>query len=226
MDDTDGTKTIEYLKNTRRLVFRLSSAYASSLGLHPAVYFYSATGRHQPTSFLAAVSLMKAFEKKDHFATFTKHRRRFENFIIKYKDFPNQVVVSSGSGVKGYAKLEQLLSEILRQIEDGKDETGIIDALAGDERFKFLRTTEPTLATKRKGFSTEIKSAAFLKDALANAIRCRICECHIHRNAMSVDHVDAKRDGGTGSLDNAQLAHPYCNSTYKDIQQKTKGSIV
>lgn len=213
--DETGERTIEYLKQTRRLINRISSEYASSLGLHPAVYFYSATGRHQPTSFLAIVKLMKEFEKTDRFSSFTKHRRAFENFLIKYKDFPNQVVVSSGSGVKGYAKLEQLFSEILKQIERGKDEAGILDALAADHRFTFLRRTEPTLATKRRGFSTNVKSAAFLKDALENAVRCRICDCHIHRNAMTVDHIERKRDGGTGSLANAQLAHPYCNSTEK-----------
>jgi hypothetical protein len=218
--DLDGAQTVEYLKNTKRLAYRISSGYPSSLGLHPAVYFYSATGRHQPTSFLAVVNLMKEFEKRDHFATFTKYRRKFEDFIVKYKDFPNQVVVNSGSGLKGYVKLEQLFSEILRQIEKGKDEVGVIDALSADERFKFLRVTAPTLATKRKGFSTDVKSAAFLKDALDNAVRCKICDCHIHPNAMTVDHTEAKRDGGTGSLDNAQLAHPYCNSTYKDIAQK------
>jgi hypothetical protein len=216
--DTDGTRTIECLKNTKRLIYRISSGYSSSLGLHPAVYFYSATGRHQPTSFLAAVNLMKEFERKDYFATFTAHRRRFEDFLIKYKDFPNQVVVNSGSGIKGYAKLEQLFAEILKQIENGKDEAGVIDALSADERFKFLRVTEPTLATKRKGFNTDVKSAAFLKDALPEAVRCSMCNCHIHPNAMTVDHAENRRDGGTGSLANAQLAHPYCNSTYKDLK--------
>ena len=104
-------------------------------------------------------------EKLDRFAIFTKHRRRFEDFIIKYKDFPNQVVVNSGSGLKGYVKLEQLFSEILNQIEDGKDEAGILKGLSADTRFEFLRVTPPTLATMRKGFSTDVKSAVFLKDA-------------------------------------------------------------
>src|SRR5690606_24107681 len=63
--DQDGAKTIEYLKQTRKLVERVSSTHPSSLGLHPAVYFYSATGRHQHTSFLAAIRLMKEFEKTD-----------------------------------------------------------------------------------------------------------------------------------------------------------------
>jgi hypothetical protein len=87
-----------------------------------------------------------------------------------------------------------------------------------------LRVTAPTLATKRKGFTTDVKSAAFLKDALGdNAVRCKICDCHIHPNAMTIDHTEDKKYGGTGSLDNAQLAHPYCNSTYKDILASEKG---
>lgn len=32
---------------------------------------------------------------------------------------------------------------------------------------------------------------------------------------ITVDHIIRKRDGGEGSLENAQLAHPYCNSIYK-----------
>jgi Protein of unknown function DUF262/HNH endonuclease len=223
--DTDGATTIEFLKKTKALAYRISSMYASSLGLHPAVYFYSATGRHQPTSFLAVVRLMMEFDKRDHFVTFTKYRRRFEDFLIKYKDFPNQVVVNSGSGLKGYVKLEQLFSEILSQIENGKDEAGILEGLSTDKRFEFLRVTPPTLATRRKGFSTDVKSAVFLKDALENAVRCRICDCHVHPNAMHIDHVEAQREGGTGSLSNAQLAHPYCDSTYKDLEAKSAGSV-
>jgi hypothetical protein len=217
--DRDGSETIDNLKNTRRLANRISSIHASSLGLHPAVYFYSATGRHQPTSFLAVVNLIKEFEQKDYFATFCRHRRAFEDFLIAHKDFPNQVVVNSGSGIKGYAKLKQLFAEILAQIEQGKDEAGIIAALSVDERFGFLKASEPTLATKRKGFSTEVKSATFLKEALENAVRCKICDCHIHPNAMTIDHIQEKRQAGTGSLDNAQVAHPYCNSTFKDLKE-------
>jgi hypothetical protein len=217
--DLDGSKTIEYLKRTRQLTNRISSTHASSLGLHPAVYFYSATGRHQPTSFLAVVNLIKEFEQKDYFAAFCKNRRRFEDFLIAHKDFPNQVVVNSGSGLKGYAKLKQLFGEILAQIERGKDEVGIIAALSADGRFGFLKPVEPTLATTRKGFSTEVKSATFLKEALENAVRCSICDCHIHPNAMTIDHIEEKRNTGTGSLDNAQVAHPYCNSTYKEVKE-------
>lgn len=47
-EDADGTKTIEVLKRTIAVMTRISGNDAPSLGLHPAVYFYSDRGRHIP----------------------------------------------------------------------------------------------------------------------------------------------------------------------------------
>lgn len=218
MADTDGAKTIEYLQKTKQIINRISSTHPSSLGLHPVVYFYSATGRHQPTTLLAVVSMMKDFEKTNKFAEFTKYRRPFEDFLLQYKDFPNQVVVSSGSGMKGYAKLATLFMEILNSTFAGMTPEKIIEALSADERFSFLRLTAPKIGTTRKGFSTETKSQTFLTAALEHPIRCRICDCLIHPNVMTMDHITEQRAGGLGNPENAQLAHPYCNSTYKDLK--------
>ena len=44
-DDKDGIRTVEFLKNTKRIISRICSNDEGSLGLHPAVYFYSASGR-------------------------------------------------------------------------------------------------------------------------------------------------------------------------------------
>lgn len=215
-DDSDGTKTIQFLKNTKRLVRRISSTHPSSLGLHPAVYFYSANGRHQPTSFLAVVSLMKDFEKKDRFVSFTKHRRQIEDFILKYKEFPNQIVSKFGSGLKGFAILERLFSTILDGLENNNKESQIVDLLRKDDKLSFLKLSDMELEKARRDFTTDIKSAAFLKSALENPVRCRICKCLIHPNATTIDHIEGKKDGGIGTLDNAQLAHPYCNGTFKE----------
>lgn len=87
--DIDGNETIQFLKNTRRIIYRISGTHPSSLGLHPVVYFYSANGRYQPTSFLAVIGLIKEFEKRDNFRTFTKYREGFENFILSHKEFAN-----------------------------------------------------------------------------------------------------------------------------------------
>ncbi len=44
--DTDGTLTIELLKRAERLAERMSGNGSASLGLHPAVYFYTERGKH------------------------------------------------------------------------------------------------------------------------------------------------------------------------------------
>lgn len=102
--DKDGSKTVAYLKEVRRVSRRLSGRHPSSLGLHPAIYFYSSGGRHQPTALYAMVALLVEWEQKTaEFEQFTRVRARFEDFLKKYKTFVNQVTGRRGSGAKGYA---------------------------------------------------------------------------------------------------------------------------
>lgn len=61
-DDLDGSETIAYLTNTNKIIRRLTTTHQSSLGLHPAVYFYSEKGRYQPTAFMAWVEIIKEFD--------------------------------------------------------------------------------------------------------------------------------------------------------------------
>ena len=35
-------------------------------------------------------------------------------------------------------------------------------------------------------------------------------------NAMSIDHIIRKEDGGASIDSNAQVTHPYCNTGYKE----------
>ncbi len=39
---------------------------------------------------------------------------------------------------------------------------------------------------------------------------------NIVNNSISIDHKIRKEDGGLGNLDNAQLTHLYCNTTFKN----------
>ncbi len=57
--DEDGSKTLKFLTNTRSVVWRLCSNHASSLGLHPALYFYSCSGVFQPAAFLSLFSFSR-----------------------------------------------------------------------------------------------------------------------------------------------------------------------
>lgn len=215
-EDKDGSSTLAFLKNTRKIVQRITGLHPSSLGLHPAVYFYSATGRHQPTSFLAVFELVMEMERTNGFRAFTSVRQKFEGFVLENKSFANQVTVKIGSGPKGFVPLKNLFRTVLDALQSGKSNDQILADLAASDAFRFLIPDERLPVTTSKKFSRETKSAAFLKEALQNPIRCKICGGLLHFNSISVDHVIRKADGGLGVADNAQLAHPYCNTTVKN----------
>jgi hypothetical protein len=84
-DETDGSRTIEYLINTKRFISNLTGTQANSLGLHPAIYFYSLNGRYQITSFLAILDLITDYERRDQLKKFTLVRRSFEDFLWGHK---------------------------------------------------------------------------------------------------------------------------------------------
>jgi len=215
-DDLTGDATILVLKNVRKISNRISGNHPSSLGLHPIVYFYSAEGRFQPTAFLAVISLLRDFEKENFYSKFTEHRKPFEEFILKYKNFSNQVTTKWGSGIKGSDKLKDLYRFILDKLIEGKTEAEILEVLQGDETFNFLTPivySKPDVGTD---FSTETKSQAFLRRAIDTPVRCGICDARLHTKSISIDHIIRKEDGGQGELENAQTTHPYCNTTYKN----------
>jgi len=216
-EDVNGETTLKLLTKTLKVVRRISGMHASSLGLHPAVYFYSARGRYQPTAFLAVIALLLDFELQEWFLEFSKIRRRFEEFILKYKDVINQVTNKLGSGVKGYRRIEGLLWEILKLLKDDKSEAAIIETLGSNKDYDFL-TFKADLGFLSSGtsFNSETKSAVFIRDALKAPVRCSICSGLMHVKSITVDHKERKRSGGKGTVENGQLSHPYCNSTVKN----------
>lgn len=215
--DEDGTDTLTYLKTVRKLAFRISGIHASSLGLHPAVYFYGINGRYQPTTFYAMVALIKELEKQsDGFDKFTKVRRAFEDYLLKRKDFTNQIAGKIGSGLKGYLHVVRLYKIIIEELTNGLAEGEIVGKVRADPKLAFLSTTPDYYEKQGKDFTTDGKSEVFLKQALENLNVCKICNAYIHINSITTDHIVRKGDGGIGLVNNGQIAHPYCNTTFKN----------
>lgn len=216
-EDPDGSSTVQFLKKCQKIVNRISGLHPSSLGLHPAVYFYSRAGRYHTAAFFAMVGLIKRLEATDGFEGFTRVRATFEDFLLKHKIFSTQIVFRSGSGVRSYSRLQALYERVLAEFGQGKGEREIVDGLLADPEFSFLQPNEPEeVGGQSRDFDSETKSAAFLREALTNPIRCKICGGLVHANSISIDHVVRREDGGRGTLDNAQLTHPYCNTTIKN----------
>ncbi len=214
VEDFSGIETVKYLKNTLKVVRRFTTTHPSSLGLHPAVYFYSEKGRYQATAFMAWIELIKDFSAKNKFDEFISIRREFEKALVTYKYLTNQVTVKYGSGLKGYKQLKEVYERLMELVSEEKS----IQIIGVDMKvsFPYLNIDYKGDAPRSLDFNANTKSEVFISSALSEAVKCKICNGYIHINSITIDHVDRKEDGGIGVAENGQIAHPYCNSTYKN----------
>lgn len=162
------------------------------------------------------MALLQELEARDGFREFTCVRRAFEEFLLNHRILVNQVTVKYGSGPKGFSRLKELFLFVLDGLGAGRSAEQIVDEMKSHVEFSFLQPAEATVGEHRKDFGTDAKSAVFLRDALKDPLRCGICGGLMHRNAISIDHIIRRQDGGLGEPDNGQLTHPYCNTTVKN----------
>jgi hypothetical protein len=215
--DTDGRETITHLNNCLNVVRRLNSNHKSSLGLHPAVYFYSKNGTHKPASFWATIELIRHLEEKDKFKWFTDARAAFETFLQKYDYLIQQVVRKHRSASAAYPFISRLYLLVIEEIRSGLAIDDIPSKIKSNVDFSYITLDDNGgEEVTNNDFSRERKSEVFMREALSQAIKCKICNGLLHQNSISIDHVVRKQDGGLGQVDNGQLTHPYCNTTYKN----------
>ena len=213
--EPNEAETVSVIKGAERLVKRITGTGASSLGLHPGVYFYAANLRHQPTTVLAVAQFIKDLDKSDRFIDFSKNRAAFEQFLLNHKMYINQLTVRHGSMVKGYLAIRDYYSFVFDRICAGKLEADIEMDLAASEKFEKLVKERPNPSKAAKGFSRDARNVKLLNDVLDAAFRCNICGARIDKKAMQLDHIVEISQGGAADIDNGQWAHPFCNSTYK-----------
>jgi hypothetical protein len=216
LDDTDGSATIEILKKTQKLAQRINSIHPSSLGLHPIVYFYSQEGRHKTASFYATVAFILDLEKNNSFNDFIKVRKDFESIILEYDYLIQQIFRKYRGALPSYPYIKSFFIEIVNLLNQNNSKENVIKALTTSSNFNYLTLFQEKQNTNTKDFNSERKSAVYIRDALKSAPRCKICNGYIHRNSITIDHIKRKEEGGLGNIDNGQITHPYCNTTYKN----------
>ncbi len=222
-DDLEGVTTISFMRSVKRAAGKIAGNSPDSLGLHPAVYFYSATGRFQPAAFLAAVAFTQELIEKRQLMKFTALRMQFEEFLIKHKNFLNQIVQAYGSLQRSVPSILEFYRILLDSLVDEKGEVEIIARLQKNStpRLPVKVITEEDRKHGRN-FSSDTKNAVALKATLENSPKCPICQARLHLRSMTVDHKIRKEDGGTNDSRNAQLTHPYCNSGYKESRRPSR----
>ncbi|MDB5616040.1 DUF262 domain-containing protein [Tardiphaga sp.] len=207
--------TLRVLGATVKIARMFTGDHPSSLGLHPAVYFYSSNGRHQPTAVLAMAQFVKDLLDQNKLLDFCAARSRMESFLVSHKMYINQLTSKYGSMTKGFRHIRDYFWFIFEHAHAGKNESKIEAALADHERFQILVKEKPILTKKAKAFSADAKQLKLINDTLASSLTCAYCDAKIDSKSMHLDHAKEKADGGLGVTENAEWAHPYCDSTYK-----------
>lgn len=214
-DDKTGEETIEILKKMRKLVYRINSIHASSFGLHPVVYFYSKEGRHKVATFYAIAALIMDFNEKMAIK-FIKIREKFEEVLLIYDDLVQQINRKKRSALLSYTSIKEYYEELINRLDENRSIDDVVKEVMALSSFDYLKLNDTKSKVSTSKFSSDRKSAVFIKDTLSTAPRCRICNGYIHKNSITIDHIVREQDGGSGSVNNGQIAHPYCNSTIKN----------
>jgi len=106
--------------------------------------------------------------------------------------------------------------KLILSAEESSEDIENLKRLQAHPQLRFLREITDEDRKYSRNFSAENKTAAFLREAMQNELKCAICGARLHFKSISMDHIVRKQDGGTDLADNMQLTHPYCNSGYKE----------
>jgi hypothetical protein len=216
LDDEDGSVTIQMLQNARKVAQQINSMHASSLGLHPIVYFYSQDGRHKIASFYATVSLVMDLQTRNMLKDFINVRASFEETILENDYLVQQINRKFRSAKASSSHIKDFFLLLIDFLNNGILPNKLIPLIIQDPNFDYLTLQQESPDISSNEFSTQRKSAAYIREAINHATRCKICGGYLHKNSISIDHIQRKEDGGLGSIDNAQLSHPYCNTGIKN----------
>lgn len=214
--DLDGSKTIDVLIKCLSVFRMINSTSTSSLGLHPLVYFYShKSGNYQMSSFMAIVSFILELKTNNLLNDFIRVREDFEEFLILYNYFIEQIILKYGSGVKSHKHLKSFFLFVFKHLSDNINIETTVNSLVKSQQYNFLKmdSTEKTNVTSI--FSTKTKNGIYIRESIKNLNKCQICNGYIHKNSIVFDHKKRIKDGGLGTIENGQLSHPYCNSVIK-----------
>jgi Protein of unknown function DUF262 len=168
--DIDGSLTYDALNRTKVVMARITGNDISSLGLHPAVYFYSPGGRHWDVMFLATIRVFsKAIRNNDKpfFRTFAENRAILEKILIEHKALLGQINIAIRSKVR-IEKWANFIEDAARGkiLKQSQTQSDILHALdvAGKIIVSEFSDSGPDI-------SDETKSEAFFRTAFAAAVK-------------------------------------------------------
>src|SRR5262249_20312656 len=145
----------------------------------------------------------------------------FETFLFTNRSLVAQIVRKFGSKKSGTGEhLREFYEMVLKMVGDGLTNEQMLETLASDREWKYLQPAEaPYESRLPEKFTTQVKAGIVIRELMPSAPRCGICGAVVPPQAMSIDHSTRRDDGGTSAVENAQIAHPYCNTGYKEAMR-------
>jgi hypothetical protein len=216
-EDQTGEGTVAVLRNAYEVLKRISGNKSGSLGLHPAIYFYNEKAKYSRFLFLAIVTIIQEKlrnNNSDWFRQFTSARAKLEQFLIENKSVIGMLIVNLSKGQR-VSKIKDLIEFLVRELKSPDGHVSIEQAIATlglTGRIVDVRAikTSPDI-------SDDTKAAVYFREALPKAIHCPVCGGVLDPSkSVTYDHIERIREGGSGDVNNIQMAHPFCNSGYKN----------
>jgi len=147
------------------------------------------------------------------FKKFTRVRKLVEKFLIENKAIIT-MSLQNMSKTERTPKMRDLFDFLVGKYQDN-EQVQPEDAIAQmgfQGRILDVRTMAMT-----SHISDDTKSLLFVKEAINSALKCPLCGGLLDpTKSVSYDHITPVRDGGMGDVTNTQLAHPYCNTGFKE----------
>ena len=212
-DDVNGDFTERFIEKTHAVVKYMAGEDAASMSLHPAVYFWTSTGNHQPSMFLAMVGFVQDLVMRNQLVEFTMIRAQFEEFLIGNSAMRKSILGRHGGWKKSLAPTRRMLNVLLAGLTAKKThdqiEREILQLHGGEEG-------ELAFLPQERASWRVTKSTLRRQASLDSALRCPICKARMVMTHMSDDHKQARAERGGDEAENAQLVHHYCNSGFKE----------
>ncbi|WP_229600530.1 GmrSD restriction endonuclease domain-containing protein [Reyranella humidisoli] len=215
-DDESGDATIDVLKKSVDIANRITGDAPGSLGLHPAVYFYNERGKHSRFLFLGISTLIADKVRNndsDWFKKFSAARETIEKFLMENKSLLGILLQNMGK-LQRVPKMRDMFNFLVTEANAGRSLSA--EALISHLGLKG-RIIDVNAKQTSQSFSDDTKSMVFVRAAIESALKCPICKGLLDfSKSGSYDHIVRVRDGGIGTPENAQIAHPFCNTSVKN----------
>jgi len=155
-------------------------------------------------------------ETKNSFKNFISVRGEFESLLLKYDYLIQDINRKYRQSINSYLHIKDFYIDCIEHLMKNRNIDEVVIEIIKNKKFNYLKIDSTQIEITSTEFTSERKSAIFIKEALSNAIKCKICCGLIHQNSITFDHILRKEDGGNGAISNGQISHPFCNTTLKN----------